>query len=81
MKPLWEAEGACCHKTEDEGVRATKYGHADGCCEVLGLRGCFCALGGRFCGGEGCCEGCGCVRCCGWEHGGYDVLDLWFGEK
>ncbi|OAL50174.1 hypothetical protein IQ07DRAFT_48583 [Pyrenochaeta sp. DS3sAY3a] len=78
MKPLWEAEGACCHKTNDEGVRATKYGHADGCCEVLGLRGCFCLLGGRLFGAEGCCEGCGCVRCCGWEH---RCWDLWFGGK
>lgn len=87
LKPCWEAPGGCFYGTSirgnvhGDGTDGTGHGHGDGCCEMMGLRSYFCTVGCQHFGEDGCCEGCGCVRCCAWEHGIWDALDACFGEN
>ena len=30
-------------------------------------------IGGYY---DGCCDGCGCTKCCGWEHGFWDMFGM-----
>lgn len=46
-------------------------GHGDGCCVQMGWSKLCCSIGLQTCGPNGCCEGCGCFRCCWWEHDGW----------
>jgi hypothetical protein len=78
-KPCWEQSEGCCFMSVDRGEDGTGVGHADGCCVHYGCRDPCCKMGAQHCAGGACCEGCGCVRCFGWEHGIWNLCDNWFG--
>jgi hypothetical protein len=78
-KPCWESSEGCCFMSADRGEDGTGHGHGDGCCVHYGCRDPCCKMGAQHCTGGACCEGCGCVRCCGWDHGCWSLCDNWFG--
>jgi hypothetical protein len=78
-KPCWMSTGGCCYVTERTTEDVTGYGHGDGCCAFWRCRDPCCKAGCSHFGDEGCCEGCGCVRCCGLTHGVWNLCDGWFG--
>jgi hypothetical protein len=77
-KPCWESSEGCCFMSAERGEDGTGHGHGDGCCVHYGCRDPCCKMGAQHCTGGACCEGCGCVRCCGWEHGVWSLCDNWF---
>jgi hypothetical protein len=80
-KPCYESPEGCCFRSAERGEDGTGHGHGDGCCTHFGCREYCCWMGGKYCDGGACCEGCGCVRCFGWEHGLWNLCDWWFGGR
>ncbi|KAF1916821.1 hypothetical protein BDU57DRAFT_245502 [Ampelomyces quisqualis] len=77
-KPCWEAPEGCCFASPDGAGDGTGHGHGDGLCGLLGWRQCCCDDSlARICGQDACCEGAGCMRCCGWTHGFWRLCGGW----
>jgi hypothetical protein len=76
-KPCWEMSEGCFFENPDNRWDGSKHGHGDGLCVYLGWRECCCMIGAQHCAEDACCEGAGCVKCCGWTHGFWQICDSW----
>lgn len=80
MEACCEFEDGYCYKTVMRAKGEAFEGDGEGWCETRCMRWC-CVQGLKVCGVGECCEGGGCVKCCGWEHGFWDGLDVCFGGE
>jgi hypothetical protein len=75
--PCWETSEGCFFENPGSRIRGSRHGHGDGMCVYFGCRECCCNIGCKHCAEDACCEGGGCVRCCGWTHGFWQICDDW----
>ncbi|KAF1831571.1 hypothetical protein BDW02DRAFT_45695 [Decorospora gaudefroyi] len=77
-RACWAEPHGCCYESERTGAETEgtigRWARDDGICVTCGLKACLCKVGCQYFGGSeaACCNGCGCVRCCGYEHGCWD---------